>query len=487
MEKVKFRKRLYTSVLIAAVWLISSCVSERYFSGYGDGWYTAGCADLAPVGYLLAVVGVFRFSQNRKRFGPIASMTHGLGLTQSKNHKAESEETCQGPQFGADTDEHYQDRVEELQDQVQQLEVQLQLSHRQQLNTEAIIYSIWDAVIVIDEYDKLLMANEAAGKLFEFDWRDSQYSPIYEVIDESHREFINVLQISRQSRVKHKKSEIEIIRGDQSHTFDCSISCIFDDNKRVCGAVAVLHDITREKEVSRMKNDFISHVSHELKTPLASITAYSEMLVDGEIDDLETRNEFYGVIQSQAERLNLLIEDILNTSRIESGLIKVNKEPLSLTILIQEQLKMIRKQADEKNISLYGPNSIVHDRVCVDKGMIQEVIVNLLSNAVKYTQQGGSINIECEVDEPANVARVSITDTGVGIPPDKIDYVFDKFYRVTENKKYAKGTGLGLNLVKQIVEKIHNGRVFIQSEVGRGSTFGFEVPLDSGRNNETNS
>jgi len=109
--------------------------------------------------------------------------------------------------------------------------------------------------------------------------------------------------------------------------------------------------------------------------------------------------------------------------------------------------------------------------------MISQVIVNLLSNAVKYTPSGGSVTIRAEVDETTDLAQVTVTDTGVGIPEDEIEHVFDKFYRVGANNKQAKGTGLGLNLVKQIVEKIHNGRVFVTSQVGAGSTFGFELPL----------
>jgi len=245
--------------------------------------------------------------------------------------------------------------------------------------------------------------------------------------------------------------------------------------------VAVLHDVTREKEISQMKNDFVGHVSHELKTPLASITAYSEMLADGEAPDEETRREFYSVIQNQAKRLNRLIEDILNTSRIESGLIKISKEPINLAILIEEQLQMIRSYAEERNIKITRQKPIVFDQVNVDRDMISQVIVNLLSNAVKYTPSGGAVRVETKVDEVESLVRVSVADTGVGIPEDEIDHVFDKFYRVGVNKKQAKGTGLGLNLVKQIVEKLHDGRVFVESQVGVGSTFGFELPLATGQ------
>lgn len=373
--------------------------------------------------------------------------------------------------------DRYANQAAESQEHLKDSQIQIQLSKRQQKNTEAIIYSIRDAVIVVDEYDKLLMANEAAGKLFSFDHKASHHKPISELVGEDHSEFVDFLTQSTKSRARATRREIEFSGDGGARVFDCVVSCVLDERQEICGVAAVLHDISHEKQVSQMKNDFVSHVSHELKTPLASITAYSEMLADGEADDEETRNEFYSVIQNQAKRLNRLIEDILNISRIESGLIKVSKEPASLTMLIEEQLQMIRSYAEEKNIKVMGQKPIVFDQVRVDKDMISQVIVNLLSNAVKYTQAGGSVRIQTEVDEIARLVRVTVADTGVGIPEDEVGHVFEKFYRVGANKKQAKGTGLGLNLVKQIVEKVHGGRAFVTSKVGEGSTFGFELPL----------
>ena len=360
---------------------------------------------------------------------------------------------------------------------IEELKIQLQISQKRETNIEEIIYSIRDAVIVIDEFEKLLMANEPAGRLLNFDYKNSRCRAIKELIGSEKSQFLNFLSHTRKSKGKAGRKEIQIMEDGKPRTFDCIVSCVHDNNQQVCGVVAVLHDITREKEISNMKNDFISHVSHELKTPLASITAYSEMLADDEAGDEKTRKEFYSVIQNQAQRLNRLIEDILNTSRIESGLIKINKENVSLAILIEEQLKMIKSYADEKNIEIIGQKPIVFDQVYVDRDMMSQVIVNLLSNAVKYTKPGGSVKIETEVDETASKIKVSITDTGVGIPTDEINHVFDKYYRVGANNKQAKGTGLGLNLVKQMVEKVHNGRVFVKSRAGTGSTFGFELPL----------
>jgi len=371
----------------------------------------------------------------------------------------------------------YSDYLSGLENQIRDLQIQIQLSQRREKNTEAIIYSIRDAVIVIDEFDKLLMANEAAGKLFGFDFKNSRQKAISELIGADHRKFADLLSHSRQTGGRAMRQEVEFFREGTPKTFDCIISRVYDRAERICGVVAAMHDITREKEISQMKNDFVSHVSHELKTPLASIMAYSEMLSDGEANDEQTRKEFYSIIQNQAKRLSRLIEDILNVSRIESGLIKVNKEPVSLTILIEEQLQMIKSYAEEKNIEIIGQKPIVFNQVYADKDMISQVIVNLLSNAVKYTRPGGSVTIKTEVDEIAGLAKVTITDTGVGIPESELGHLFEKFYRVEANKNVAKGTGLGLNLVKQIIEKVHNGRVFVESKVGEGSIFGFELPL----------
>jgi len=372
-------------------------------------------------------------------------------------------------------------RIAEYEKQINDFQLRIQLSQKREKNAEAIIYSIRDAVIVVDEYDRLLMANEAAGRLFKFDFKSSQHRPFNELIGADHGEFAVFLSHSRKSKSQATRREMEFIEDGDRKNYDCIVSCVYDQNKQVCGIVAVLHDITRERQIQQMKNDFVSHVSHELKTPLASITAYSEMLVDGEANDERTRKEFYSVIQNQAERLNRLIEDILNTARIESGLIKVNKEPVSLTMLIEEQLQMIKGCAEEKNIEIIGQKPIVFDQVYVDRDMMSQVIINLLSNAVKYTGPGGTVKIKTEVDETASVVRVFVTDTGVGIPEEEIEHIFEKFYRVAANKKRAKGTGLGLNLVKQMVETVHGGRVFVTSKVGEGSTFGFELPLATGQ------
>ena len=487
---MRLGRSLYTAVTSVVAWgLFIGTLSLRRNSGMEEGWCLAGyvqrlpaalvCCLVVAMGAILlgwywvklarAVASIARLFQS-ERASDVGAGTGVLAcLRLSEMHKL-----CQTVREHLD---HCACGTAECERQIKDLRIQIQLSQRREKNTEAIIHSIRDAVIVVDEYDRLLVANEAAGRLFGFDFRNSQHRPLNDLISEDRSEFADLLSHSRKSGNRATRREIQLSEHGEQRTFDCIVSCAYDQDGRVCGVVAVMHDITREKQIQQMKNDFVSHVSHELKTPLASITAYSEMLADGEADDEQTRKEFYSVIQNQAQRLNRLIEDILNISRIESGLIKVNKEPVSLAMLIEEQMQMIKGYAEEKNIEIIGQKPIVFDQVYVDKDMISQVIVNLLSNAVKYTPSGGSVRIQTEVDDVASVARVTVTDTGVGIPEDEIGHIFEKFYRVDANNKQAKGTGLGLNLVRQIVEKVHEGRVFVTSRVGVGSTFGFELPL----------
>jgi two-component system, OmpR family, phosphate regulon sensor histidine kinase PhoR len=368
-------------------------------------------------------------------------------------------------------------KLEELRSENRELQIQTRIASAEKHHTEAIIFSISDAVIVTNRFDELMLANEAAEKLLGFKLASSLRKNIDRIISDG-----TLVRLIRETR-SHGRSftrkvvEHSIDQTGSPKTFSITLSCVVTPNEEVSGVVAVLHDVTREKEIARMKTDFVSNVSHELKTPLASIKAYIEMLVDGEAPDDKTRNEFYEIIQAETERMHRLIENILNISRIESGVVKVVKEPMSLTGVAKQVLDVTAPQAKAKNIKVVDRLAPVYYQVEADQDMVYQAVMNLVSNAIKYTPEGGTITVGVSVDDRQQMAVCEVSDTGAGIPPDDLPRIFDKFYRVQANNKMAKGTGLGLTLVKHIIETVHEGKLSVTSEVGKGSTFSFELPI----------
>jgi two-component system phosphate regulon sensor histidine kinase PhoR len=236
--------------------------------------------------------------------------------------------------------------------------------------------------------------------------------------------------------------------------------------------------IADEKNLSEMKNEFVSMVSHELRTPLASIKAYIEMLIDGEAVDADAQREFYEVIQNEANRLGRLIDNILSISRIEAGLARVNRKPHDLGQIVRESVDVIAPHAAQKRITIEPGLSTDPCDVIADRDMLHQAVLNLLSNAVKYTPEGGSIAVQLASDPERGKVLIRIIDTGVGIPPKDLPFIFDKFYRAEANKRISPGTGLGLSLVRHIVETVHGGRVSVESHVGCGSCFVIELAVE---------
>jgi two-component system phosphate regulon sensor histidine kinase PhoR len=370
--------------------------------------------------------------------------------------------------------------IADAQLKAKELEIQLKVATAERQHAEAILYSISDAVLVTDPFDELVLANESAARTFNFDLHKAKQarSPVDQVLSDA--QMVEFIREMRQNRSPSARRIVEhtVSAGGLQRTFKLTLSCVDGgDEQSPAGVVAVLHDMTKEKEVARMKNDFVSNVSHELRTPLASIKAYIEMLIDGEAQDEKTQQEFYEVIQNEANRLGRLIDNILNISRIESGLVKIDKQPQSLTVILKDAIEVIAPQAALKNIKLQEKLTPVFYQTQADHDMLYQTALNLLSNAVKYTPEGGMITVSTSVDESKKKVITRITDTGVGIPPKDLPFVFDKFYRAEANNRMANGTGLGLSLVKHIIETVHQGRVFVESQVGKGSCFGFELDL----------
>ncbi|MEA1950947.1 MAG: HAMP domain-containing sensor histidine kinase, partial [Planctomycetota bacterium] len=283
-----------------------------------------------------------------------------------------------------------------------------------------------------------------------------------------------------------RSDEIEI-RGDQGQEqwFRVTASRLLaesdDESNResgVQGAMAVLHGIDDHKALQRRNAEFVSAVSHEMKTPLAGIKAYVELLADGEDEDQETREEFINVINSQADRLQRLVENLLNLARMEAGVVKVDKQSRPLNEVLEEAVHVVQPSAEAKDIQLTTDLSPMYLGVLADRDMLLQAAINLLSNAIKYTSQGGRVTLRSRLVD-ADVC-FEVEDTGVGLCEDDAQRVFEKFYRVNKNKDMAPGTGLGLPLAKHIAEDVHGGRIDVTSKLGQGSIFSITLPC-SGR------
>ena len=249
------------------------------------------------------------------------------------------------------------------------------------------------------------------------------------------------------------------------------------DGSEVIGRIIALRDITRERELDKMKTDFISVVSHELRTPLTSIKGYTDLLLSGAAgDNSEIQAEFLGIIQLSTTRLSNLINDILDISRIESGTLKIKHEPIDYRHLVADTLRLMKAAADAKDVSMDAalPETIPPVRGDADK--VTQVLTNLVSNAIKYTPEGGWVKVSLEVTGDTSVTTC-VADSGIGVAPEDQPKLFQKFFRADNSStREAGGTGLGLVIAKTLIE-LMGGTIWLESEPNRGSKFYFTLPL----------
>jgi PAS domain S-box-containing protein len=246
-----------------------------------------------------------------------------------------------------------------------------------------------------------------------------------------------------------------------------------DAEGRVLGRLFVYHDMRREKEIDRMKSEFIAVASHELRTPMTSIKGSVDLILSGYAGDISTdTQELLEIAQKNCDRLIRLINDILDLAKIEAGQIKLKLEAMDLTDAVERSMLGVRSLADQNEIrlTLYRPENL--PLVEVDKDRIEQVVTNLLSNAIKFSPPKGEVRVELEVAD--GCVQCSVADQGCGIPEDQLANVFGKFQQVA-NSKAKGGTGLGLAIVQALVNE-HRGKIWVESRLNAGSRFIFRLP-----------
>ena len=336
---------------------------------------------------------------------------------------------------------------------------------------ETILNSITEGILVAGRDGRIVLANRALGELFGAEFPLVGRPPVEVVRNRVVEEAID--QGLESGQEIHLETSLT---GGAERYLDVRVAPVGEGANRT-GVVVVFYDVSRLRQLERIRKDFVANVSHELRTPLTTIKGCAETLVDGALEDRRTAERFLHMITSQSGRLNLLLEHLLELSRLESEDLEIRRESCRLRPLVETCAAGMAQLATEKKISM--KLDIAEDlEVNCDPRQIEQALFNLLDNAVKYTPENGVVEIRArraEQGEDSHRIAVEVSDTGIGIASQHQTRVFERFYRVDKGRSRALGgTGLGLSIVRHIVEA-HGGRVYVESALGRGSTFGFTL------------
>ena len=345
----------------------------------------------------------------------------------------------------------------------------------------AMLTSMVEGVMVLDSKGRILQVNPAWERMFgvtRAEARGRQSSDVF-----AHPKLNATVSAVLAARAG-QEAEIVLTNG-RCLNVEASVAGGEQDNE-AC-AVLVFHDITELRRLEHIRKDFVANVSHELRTPLTSIKGYVEALLDGGKDDPETSVRFLDIILKQSDRLNLILEDLLQLSKIESGQVQFKQEPLHIGSVVDRTIAMIKPLADKKQHRLRAQVDADLPLINGDQERLVQVLANLLDNAIKYTPEGGQITVAARripvlahrtADGPRKGVELTVTDTGIGIPEKDRPRVFERFYRVDKARsRELGGTGLGLAIVKHIVEG-HGGQIRMEGNVPNGSRFVVRLPAE---------
>lgn len=346
---------------------------------------------------------------------------------------------------------------------------------------EGILMSIANGVVVCDNYDNVVLINNQAQKLLEVNEGEILNTKIQLYCDSNgelcFKEKIEQFKDTPLDVMENKPLDFSI--EVDKRVIKAVMSPMFSRNKDYVGYIIVLIDVTKEVEMDKIRGNFISNVSHELRTPVTVLRSYIDTLYNfGSDFDYGTQKEFIGVMNEEIIRLNRLVNDILDFSRLESNNIKLEKKEGNIVSVIENCIDSMKVLAEEKHLTFSVMKEPDLPNVVFNESSIERALKNLLSNAIKYSPQEGRIKVRAERARVGEFVEISIEDQGPGVPDEYQSRIFDRFFRIENDTHTIKGTGLGLHLVKIAVEKHHCGQVFIESKLGEGSTFGFRLPIN---------
>jgi len=343
----------------------------------------------------------------------------------------------------------------------------------------SVIDNMISGIVMIGREDRIVLMNKAAEEILGI-----PASQAIGVVYDKLKQPLPFEQLVNDCiyQGNHIRDEI-ILYYPTERTIDIHLIPLKQESLSSSGLVIVLHDITAIRKLERMRSEFVANVSHELKTPVAAVKGFAETLLSGSVKEESTAKSFLQIIYDESERLNRLIGDILELSKIESKREPLHLAPIELNEFLSSIIEMMKPEAQKKEISLslHAPSGIYIEG---DEDRLRQVFLNLLSNAIIYTPEHGKVKVDLETigeqgeheDEYDRVA-ISVTDTGIGIPKKDLPRIFERFYRVDKARSRSSGgTGLGLSIVKHLVE-LHGGTIHVESDLGYGSKFTVELPV----------
>lgn len=345
---------------------------------------------------------------------------------------------------------------------------------------EAVLMSIANGVVVCDNNDTVVLINNHAKELLELEDDQLLNSNIQQYVDtEGDYCFQEKIEEYKKLSLEEKSSKpITFNITIDGRILKSIISPMFTKNHDYVGYIIVLIDVTREIEMDQMKSQFISNVSHELRTPVTVLRSYIDTLYNyGDEFDEKTKKEFVETLNTEIIRLNSMVNDILDFSRLDSNA-KIEKDENDISQLVDACVSQVQVLLKEHNLKIEVEKDNDIPPLMFNYNSIARALTNYLSNAIKYAPQDSTIKVKLYKEPENNQVIVTVRDEGIGIAPEFQKKVFERFYRVENKTHSVKGTGLGLHLVKTTIEKHHFGHVFVNSQPGHGSTFGFTLPID---------
>ena len=332
---------------------------------------------------------------------------------------------------------------------------------------DALFDSMIEGVLVLVETGRVQFANQGFAEMFSTVGM-LRGKILLEAV-RSHEIAAIVERAGREQRVEDQEIQMP---GDKERWFKINAASVISSDQRRLGTILVVHDITQIKQLERTRQEFVANVSHELRTPLSHIKGYTETLLGGAKDDPEVATRFLQTIERNVERLKLLIEDLLTISEIESGRVMLNLQPVPVRASVEKVFDDFRTRAAARAVTLVDESEGLTARA--DQRRLEQVLTNLVDNAVKYGGNDSRVVVGARLSD--GMVEMFVQDNGPGLPAESLERVFERFYRVDKARSRDQGgTGLGLSIVKHIVQS-HGGRVWVESEPGKGAKFCFTLP-----------